>query len=338
MFNKLILTVALSIATVAAVFSVYGIGKLFGASIAVMIMASALEIGKIVTASLLTRKWSILPIPFKIYFSIALIILVLITSGGIYGFLTAAYQTTSDELAVIEQQVDVLTLKRGRYEDQITAATQNREYLNTRVNELTSGLSNNVIQYRDTVTNEIITSTSYATRIALQNELDDAREQRTIILQNIEEANDSLTSLDLQILDIRTNDNIAAEVGPLRYLSRLTGWSMDSIVNIFALMIIFVFDPLAISLVIGYNYLSVKESIDKTKLYQIYDEPKKTEEDDQQITTDESEKELPEQVVQENIETFEDETLDKPTPEPLSLEHDGIQDQYKMGAQAVHFK
>ncbi len=77
--------------------------------------------------------------------------------------------------------------------------------------------------------------------------------------------------MDLQALNLTVDSEVAAEVGPLRYLSNLTGWSMDRVVNAFALLIVFVFDPLAVSLVVAYNRLHLREY----ELWTIYEDKKK---------------------------------------------------------------
>ena len=311
MFKIVMIIAAATIAVVAAFFSVSGIGKLFaGSFIPVVIMASALEMGKLVTASMLTRYWNKLSILLKVYYTIATLVLVLITSVGIYGFLTAAYQTTSDELKILDQQTAVLTLKRDRYQDQLNLYIQDREGINTRISDLTGGLSNNVIQYRDTVTNEIITTTSISTRNALQGQLVTAQEQRTETIVKIDEATDSITSLELQALTLQTSSEVAAEAGPLRYLSNLTGWSMDQVVNVFALLIVFVFDPLAISLVIGYNYIHVREEelVDKKKLYKIYNDPDNPK--DEILPDDEVEIKVEEELIETSEATIDTEGVD----------------------------
>ena len=84
---------ALFIAGSAAAFSVYGLAKLFsGAFISVVIMASALELGKLVTASFLYRYWNMINWFQKVYMTIATIVLIFITSAGIFGYLSNAYQ------------------------------------------------------------------------------------------------------------------------------------------------------------------------------------------------------------------------------------------------------
>ena len=239
----------------AAYYSVLGLSSLFaGASFAVIIMAGTLEFSKIIVASYLHNHWKIAGW-MKYYLTVAVVILMIITSAGIYGFLTSAYQKTSDKLAIIDKQVQVIEFKKDRFQEQLGGYVTEKEQLNTSISELSKGLSNNVIQYKDRETGEIITTTSSSTRRVLVKQLDDSKEQRNLISQKIEVITDSITSLELKILDLESNNELAAEVGPLRYLSKITGKSMDIIVNWFTLLIVFVFDPLAIAMVIALNKL-----------------------------------------------------------------------------------
>jgi len=244
---------ALSIAGAAAFFSVTGLSKLFaGAALAVTIMAGTLEFGKLITASFLHEHWGKINTLLKTYLTIGVVVLVLITSMGIYGFLTAAYQKTADELTKIDRQVEVIELKKSRYQEQLDSFIDERNNLSLSITELTKGLSNNVIQYTDT-TGRLITTTSSSTRRVLNDQLDDSKEQRDRISLRIEALTDSVTKLEISILDIEGSSELAAEVGPLKYMSEISGLPMSKVVNIFALMIVFVFDPLAISLVLAFN-------------------------------------------------------------------------------------
>lgn len=266
---------ALSIASAAAFFSVTGLSKLFaGASLAIIIMASTLEFGKLITASFLHEHWKRIGFLLKTYLTIGVTVLVLITSMGIYGFLTAAYQKTADELTKIDRQVEVIELKKSRFEEQLNSFIDERVNLSNSITELTKGLSNNVIQYTDS-TGRLITTTSSSTRRVLNDQLDDAKIQRDNISLRIEALTDSVTSLDIQILEIEGGSELAAEVGPLKYMSEITGLPMSSVVNIFALLIVFVFDPLAISLVLAFNTslkidkgeMDKKKVVEKRELY-----------------------------------------------------------------------
>ena len=117
-----------------------------------------------------------------------------------------------------------------------------------------NGISNNKIQYTDTL-GRIITTQSSSTRKLLTRELETAVQSRSEINIKIEQLTDSITKLDLQVLDLESNNEVAAEIGPLRYMAELTGKPMNVIVNWFTLLIVFVFDPLAIAMVIALNKL-----------------------------------------------------------------------------------
>ena len=109
MFPFLIAFSALSVSASAAFYSVYGLSKLFaGAQFQVIIMAGSLEFAKLVTASLLYQYWDTINKTLRTYLSIATIVLVLITSMGIYGFLSAAYQDTYSKLSMAENEIKFL--------------------------------------------------------------------------------------------------------------------------------------------------------------------------------------------------------------------------------------
>jgi len=249
----------LALAGSAAYYSVFGLSSLFaGARFEVIIMASALEFSKLILASYLHNHWKRAGW-MKWYLTIALVTLMLITSAGIYGFLTSAYQKTADQLGVLDKQVEVVELKKSRFEESLNGYKVEKTQLNGSITELTKGLSNNTIQYKDRETGEIITTTSSSTRRVLTEQLNDMKTQRDGVSIKMEALTDSITKLDLQILDLESNNEVAAEVGPLRYMAEITGKSMGVIVNWFTLLIVFVFDPLAISMVIALNKLLNKD-------------------------------------------------------------------------------
>ena len=219
MFGVLMVISTVTLSLSAAYYSVFGLSSLFaGAKTEVMIMASALEFSKIIVASYLHNNWKSIGVLLRSYLTTGVIVLMLITSAGIYGFLTSAYQITSDQLTIIDKQTEVVSLKQSRFQEQIDGYRLEKEQLNKSISQLSAGLSNNVI-----------------TSIKMES------------------LTDSITKLDLRILDMESNNEVAAEVGPLRYLSKITGKPMDVIVNWFTLLIVFVFDPLAIAMVIAIN-------------------------------------------------------------------------------------
>ena len=253
-FPLLIAFSALSVSASAAFYSVSGLSKLFaGASLEVIIMASSLEIAKLVIASLLYQYWDSINKALRTYLTIAAGVLILITSMGIYGFLSAAYQETANKAGNVDAQVALVEVKRDNIKEQLAVYTAEKESINKSVTDLRAGLANNVIQYKDKEGN-LITTTSSATRKALEKQLDQAIIRQTEVNSKVDGLNEQLFSYETEIVEISTNSELAGELGPLKYLSGLTGIPMDKIINYLLLTIIFVFDPLAIALVIAANF------------------------------------------------------------------------------------
>ena len=290
LFPLLIAFSALSVSASAAFYSISGLSKLFaGAAFAVIIMAASLEIAKLVIASLLYQYRKNLPKLLKYYLSVACVVLILITSMGIYGFLSAAYQETATKAGNIEAQIVLIETKRDNVKEQLVVYNEEKSSINEAVAELRKGLSNNTIQYIDRETGQLITTTSSRTRNALEKQLDQAIERQTQINAKVDELNTKIFDYETEIVEVRSSDAVSSELGPLKYLSGLTGWPMDVIINYLLLTIIFVFDPLAIALVVAANF-AFEQIRPKTKknLYgetvEIKEEPKPLyDEDDERM-------------------------------------------------------
>ena len=283
-FPFLIATSALSVSASAAFYSVSGLSKLFaGATLAVIIMASSLEVAKLVIASLLYQYRKTIPRLLKYYLTVAAVVLVLITSMGIYGFLSAAYQETANKAGNIDAQIALVETKRDNIKEQLAVYNEEKSSINEAVTELRNGLSNNKIQYRDKETGQIITTTSSSTRRALEKQLDQAVARQTEINTKVDALNEQLFNYETEIVEIRTGTDLAGELGPLKYLSGLTGMPIDRIINYLLLTIIFVFDPLAIALVIAANF-AFEKIRPKTK-ENIYGEKKVVKEEDNPMQT-----------------------------------------------------
>jgi hypothetical protein len=245
---------ALSISTSAAFFSIIGLSKLFaGAATAVIIMGSALEVSKLVIASLLYQYRKTLPKLLKIYLTVACVILISITSIGIYGFLSGAYKTTSDKMSIVDKEINLINLKKERFNEQLLFLNQEKSQLNQDISSLREGLTNNKIQYTD-VNGNLISTTSSANRKTFEKQLETTIERKNQVDSKIETTTDSITKFEIEILNIESTNDLAAELGPLQYLSDITGKSMDNIINYLLLLIVIVFDPLAISLVVAANF------------------------------------------------------------------------------------
>ena len=261
-FPLLIAFSALSVSASAAFYSVSGLSKLFaGASLEVIIMASSLEIAKLVIASLLYQYWDSLNKGLRAYLAVATCVLILITSAGIYGFLSGAYQETANKESIVTQQITALETKKALYEE-------------TRDNFLTDRKSNNELrgtlskgsttQFTDKNGNLVVRTNNSAIR-----NIESTAKENERLATKLDVVNDSIFSLETQILEAKVNSEAASELGPLKYLSELTGVEMNRIINWLLLIIIFVFDPLAIALVIAanfaFNQLRSKEGYDMYK-------------------------------------------------------------------------
>ena len=255
LFPFLIGLSALSVSASAAYYSVSGLSKLFaGASLEVMIMASSLEFAKLVTASLLYQYWEELSKSLKVYLSIATIVLVLITSMGIYGFLSSAYQDTYRQLTVKENQTKFLEQKKNFYEADVIRYDAELERISSNITSLSNAKST-AIQIKDaSVVGGVRTSISTTELRLAQQRIGVEEENRKQVQSKREIVADSLQKYQLKILELENNTDVAGELGPLQYISGLTGAPMDKIINILLLVIIFVFDPLAIALVIASNF------------------------------------------------------------------------------------
>ena len=255
MFPFLIGFSALSVSASAAFYSVSGLSKLFaGASLEVIIMAGSLEFAKLVTASLLYQYWDTINKTLRTYLSIATIILVLITSMGIYGFLSAAYQETYSKLSAVENQKGFIQKKIEFYQNDVNRYDEEIKRISSNISTLSNAKAS-TIQVRDTSVSGGFRQTISTTELRMaQNRINIEEENRKLAQEKRTVASDSLQKFQLQVLELDNNNEVAGELGTLQYLSGLTGTPMDKIINWLLLIIIFVFDPLAISLVIAANF------------------------------------------------------------------------------------
>jgi hypothetical protein len=246
---------ALSISGTAAFYSISGLSKLFaGAAFAVIIMATALEISKLVLATLLHQYWDRLGALLKTYLTTAVVVLILITSLGIYGFLSAAYQETANKSSIIDTRIAFLEQKRDFYQADVDRFDGELERISGNITTLSQAKSRD-IQVRDTTSATGFRNTISTSELRLaQARIETEEQNRKDVQAQRSVAADSLQKFQIAILDANVDNDIAAELGPLKYLSGITGIPMDLIINYLLLIIIFVFDPLAVSMVLAANY------------------------------------------------------------------------------------
>ena len=246
---------ALGLSGTAAYYSVVGLSIVFvGVAIPVIIMGSFLEISKIAIATYLHDKWKETYGILKIYMSIALVTLSLITSLGIYGLLSTGFQGNIAKLEINEKQVKNIEVKKKRFEEVKDELTKEKNILDGDITKLRDGVSNNTTtQSVDRITGQVITRANEGNRKLFESQLSQAQVRRDTIAKRIDSMNDSITQLDINILNMESKEISGSELGALKYVSELLDWDIKRTANLFILILIFVFDPLAITLVIATN-------------------------------------------------------------------------------------
>lgn len=235
------------VALCAAVFSVTGIAKLFaGAALSAGVMAAALELGKIVSISFLYQYWKEIPRTLKSYLSIAAVVLMIITSAGIYGYLSAAYAKVAATPLALSADIKTAEGRIKTLEDEINRKNQRLDQLIT----LRAQQENRL----DSLIARSTTGNSSAVRNA-QNGLTAADRNVTTLQQEVSKLSaqrDSLNGLSIaKQVEIETD----GDIGTFVYIAKILGTDLDTVVKWFTLIIVLVFDPLAVALVIAVNFL-----------------------------------------------------------------------------------
>ena len=165
-----------------------------------------------------------------------------------------AYQSTATKSELLDKSLLILEQKQIRFEETKKDLTLEKTQINQSISDLRVSLSNpQQVSWFDKNSQTVITSTSSSARRALQAELKTTIADRDKINLKLEAALDSIGKTDIALLEKEISNEDERELGPLKYLASTTGWSMDKVVNYFLLLIVFVFDPLAIALVVAAN-------------------------------------------------------------------------------------
>lgn len=246
---------AIGLSGTAAYYSVIGLSIIFSAvAIPVIIMGSFLEISKIAIATYLHDKWKETYGVLKIYLTIALVTLSVLTSVGIYGLLSTGFQKNIAGLEINNKKIENIEVKKTRFNEIKSEYQKEKEVLDKDITNLRNALSTNTTtQYVDRRTGQVVTQANGGNRKAFEGQLKIAQTNRDTLSKKIEGFNDSITKLDLEILDLTSSEIESGELGAIKYLSEITGWDVKKTANFFILTLIFVFDPLAIALVISTN-------------------------------------------------------------------------------------
>jgi hypothetical protein len=249
-FEKMVGLSSLFIASCAAFFSIIGIGMLFsGSAIASMIMASSLEIGKLVATTFLYRYWKSSRLLLKTYLILAVVALMFITSLGIFGYLTSAYQQSSIENKLSEEKIVYIQDQKKMYGDKINDAKKRIENITklrtSQENRLNESITNVIISRNPIQLSQIQQSTK---------EFIDKSEQDMDVENNkIQSTVDEIQKLDKQISDIKIKSGGQKDLQTFKFVADEFGVDINKVVKWFIICLISVFDPLAICLLLAYN-------------------------------------------------------------------------------------
>ena len=250
----LILIMAVGMAGTVAYVSVNGLLKVFaGAGTVGLILFSSIEAAKIIATSAIHTYGKKIGWFYNGILSLFIVIAMAITSMGIYGFLSSSYKETFSKFENLEAQIELLEKKRDGYQLQLENVNKEKGGINETINELSKGLSNNVIEYKDKETGEIIRTTSSATRKVLEGQLNKAIERQESLNTKSDGLSDKIFELENEITEVKLGDDVAAELGPLKYLADVSGMTMDEVMKYFIILLIVIGDPMAVIMVIVFN-------------------------------------------------------------------------------------
>lgn len=272
-FKHLVWSSAFILAACAAFVSVSGLSKLFaGGGLAIYIMIGGLEFSKLVSASLLHRYWNDLSVLIRTYLTIGVIILISITSIGIYGYLSDGYKKVSSVMGVEQSELAIYEAKKSRFEKNIADNERTIVYRTDRVTSLTnlrvqqenrldSLLAKNYVSNANKIRTDIDKSSDEISKI--NSEINDLLATNGVLY-------DSIAEYQVRINNVSNNSEVTSELGPLMFLSETTGLPMQSVVNYLIIIIMLVFDPLAVILLISANKISELDKAPSNKIIKSY--------------------------------------------------------------------
>lgn len=238
-FIIVLLLTTFAIAASAAYFSIYGLAHLFtGALIPVIIMGSSLEASKLVAASFLYRYSKQIGLGMKAYLGAAVLVLMLITSMGIFGFLTAAYQSDTLPLAEMTQQITSLKEEKVRITDRLA-----------QIDKQIADVGPNYVRAKQRLVKEFAT-------------------ERKTLDTRLAEITPELQKLEQQHVTVK------AKVGPIMFIAEVMGKDPNAAVFWFVIILISVFDPLAVALTVATNMAIKIRKEEKQQVLEAKEGPK----------------------------------------------------------------
>jgi hypothetical protein len=233
---------ALFVAGCSAFFSIKGLTVLFsGSAIAVGIMASSLELGKLVAASFLHNHWKNIGRLLKLYLCTAVVILMGITSLGIFGFLSNAYQQHAGVMNSLEAKIEL---------------NQNNRKSTLETIELDTNRIKSLNEIRATQEQRIKDSGNYkAPRDQAYKAIAEANEELAKKEDTLKQAKETLTIIDAELASLKMEANNSTDIGSFKFIANALHTDLDTAVQYFIFALIAVFDPLAVTLILALNRL-----------------------------------------------------------------------------------
>lgn len=247
---------ALFVSVIAEYFSISGLSKLFsGESIAVAILAGSLGLAKLVSVITVHAYWNEINSKVRYYIIVSTFVLVGITSIGVYGFLAHAYQVTANADNLEQQKIALLTTKQEMFKQKASDLKVQVTDLNQSISGLRTSIAQvDQTQQVDRKTGQLLTNTRSSNKQGIIRQIDQAEVRLGQAELSLAKLSDSIFFYENRIIETKSQSVVGSELGPLKFLSGLTGASMDKVVNILMLLLILVIDPLAIVLLIAAQY------------------------------------------------------------------------------------
>jgi hypothetical protein len=253
MFTIIIGVVALIVAGCAAFFSVQGLASLYAARfIAVCVMAGGLEAGKLVAASFLHRYWKVTGWLLKTYLTLAVMVLIAITSLGIFGFLTAAYQQSHVKVELTDTKQEALNSKK--------------EFLTVEIKQLNDRIK--TLNEARKAQEQRLPNLSRKAAAPIYEDIKRSSEEITATRARVEQLTTELFQTSQESINEKVEGSKELDIGTLKYVAKSFGLDINTVVKYFTLAIVLVFDPLAIALVLAYNTLIEKNSTNEESTLQ----------------------------------------------------------------------
>lgn len=264
-YTSLVVFWAIALSTMGGYFSVYGIGLMFFSKFTeVSIMAIILETLKVITVGMLSLYWEQISGKIKFYLTLAVIVLSFVTSLGIYSFLSSSFQESNNKMEVTQKQSEIYLSKKQTFLNGISQIEKDLKLKNDRITTL-----NNLRANQEKRLDDVTLKSKYSTQqsiksadnqiIGLQKYVDTLNTKSLMLA-------DSVSKYEIKIIDLEKTQATSSDVGTFKFLSQISGIEMNRIVNWLILLLLLVFDPLAITLIIASSKISkIKKEVVEVK-------------------------------------------------------------------------